>query len=136
MHHILSLLTSYLSQDQVRSHSILNYCFLGSGVRRPVRFSTRGANTICGARWMHTEMTLVTFHIEGKHGKCTQSSARLIQPWSCTPNQPPCGTSDMNTWCHKCLRHNMHTLQDQEKKDLGRGWRVRMMEAGLPARLH
>ena len=56
-----------------------------------------------------------------KHGRCTQSSARLLQPWSCTPHQPPCGTSDMNTWCHKCLHHNMHTLPPQEKTGFREG---------------
>ena len=47
----------------------------------------------------------------------------------------PCGTSDMNTWCHKCLRHKMTTVREQEKKDLGRGWHVRTMEAGRLAHL-
>ena len=47
-----------------------------------------------------------------------------------------CGTSGMNAWCHKCLHHNMHTLPEQEKKDLGRGWRVRTMETGQPTRLN
>ena len=40
--------------------------FLG-GVRRPAPLNTTGANAICGAPWMHAEMTLVTFHIERGH---------------------------------------------------------------------
>ena len=55
------------------------------------------------------------------HGRCRQSSAPLIQPWPCTPHQPPCGTSNMNTWCQKYLHHNMHTVEEQEKKGLREG---------------
>ena len=73
---------------------------------------------------------------EAQQRECTRSNARLIQLWSCTPHQPPCGTSDKNTWCHKCLHHNMHTLPEQEEKDLGRGWHVRTTEVGQPMRLN
>ena len=31
MHHILSVVASYLTQDRVRSHSLLNCRFLGEG---------------------------------------------------------------------------------------------------------
>ena len=142
MHHILSVVASYLSQDRVRSHSLLNCRFLGEGGQtagtsqhRRCKYhlwctlDIRGNDT-CGIP--HQAWTLPVH----RHGRCTRSNARLIQPWSCTPHQPPCGTSDKNTWCHKCLHHNMHTLPEQEEKDLGRGWHVRTTEVGQPMRLN